>query len=67
MAGVYAGGSDVAGLSADGTLAALQHAEHGDITHPALRIVDPRTGATVAERGDGTSAVVATAWAPDRG
>jgi dipeptidyl aminopeptidase/acylaminoacyl peptidase len=67
VAGVYAGGSDVAGLSADGSLAALQHAEHGDITHPSLRIVDPHTGAVVAERGDGTSAVVATAWAPDAG
>ena len=64
VAGLYSGGSDLAGLSADGTLAALQHAEHGDITHPALRIVDPRTGAVVAERGDGTSAVVATAWSP---
>ena len=64
VAGVYSGGSDLAGLSADGALAALQHAEHGDITHPALRIVDPRTGAVVAERGDGTSAVVAAAWSP---
>jgi len=67
VAGVYSGGSDLAGLSADGTLAALQHAEHGDITHPALRIVDPRTGAIVAERGDGTSAVVATVWSPTPG
>ena len=64
IAGVFAGGSDLAGLSADGSLAALQHAEHGDITHPALRIVDPRTGAVVADRGDGRSAVVATVWSP---
>ncbi|MEP6758708.1 MAG: prolyl oligopeptidase family serine peptidase [Actinomycetota bacterium] len=64
LAGLYSGGSDLAGLSADGTLVALQHAEHGDITHPALRIVEPKTGAQVAERGDGTSAVVATAWSP---
>jgi dipeptidyl aminopeptidase/acylaminoacyl peptidase len=64
VAGLYSGGSDLAGLSADGTLAALQHAEHGHITHPVLRIVDPRTGAVVAERGDGTSAVMATAWSP---
>ena len=57
-------GSDVAGISADGALLALQHAEHGDITHAALRVVTARTGAVVAERGDGTSAVLATAWSP---
>jgi hypothetical protein len=45
--------SDLAAVSADGGLLALQHAEHGDITHPALRIVDPRTGRAVGERGDG--------------
>ena len=64
IAGVLDDGADLAGLSSDGTLVALQHAEHGDVTHPALRIVDPRTGALVGERGDGTSAVVATAWSP---
>jgi dipeptidyl aminopeptidase/acylaminoacyl peptidase len=51
-------------LSADGSLLALQHAEHGNLMHPALRIVDPRTGAVVAERGDGHAAVVAAAWSP---
>ena len=55
---------DIEGLSTDGSLLALQHAEHGDITHPSLRIVDPRTGSIVAERGDGTSAVLAAAWSP---
>jgi dipeptidyl aminopeptidase/acylaminoacyl peptidase len=64
LAGLLDGGSDVAALSADGSLLAIQHAEHGDITHPALRIVDPRTGAVVADRGDGSSAVVGTAWSP---
>jgi dienelactone hydrolase len=58
---------DIEGLSADGTLLALQHAEHGDITHPSLRIVDPRSGSVVAERGDGTSAVLAAAWSPVAG
>jgi acetyl esterase/lipase len=58
---------DIAGLSSDGTLLALQHAEHGDISHPSLRIVDPRTGSVVAERGDGTSAVLAGAWSPVAG
>jgi dipeptidyl aminopeptidase/acylaminoacyl peptidase len=58
---------DRAGLSADGTLLAIQHAEHGDITHPSLRVVDPRTGSLVAERGDGTAAVLAAAWSPVAG
>jgi dienelactone hydrolase len=58
---------DIAGLSRDGSLLAVQHAEHGDITHPSLRIVDPRTGSVVAERGDGTSAVLAAAWSPVAG
>ncbi|MGZ4150029.1 MAG: S9 family peptidase [Actinomycetota bacterium] len=57
-------GTDHAGLSSDGSLLALQHAEHGDITHPALRILDPRTGEVLAERGDGTMAVLATCWSP---
>ncbi len=58
---------DLAGLSADGSFLAVQHAEHGDLTHPSLRVVDPRTGATVADRGDGTAAVIATAWSPTPG
>src|SRR5205085_7174775 len=44
---------DVAGLSRDGALLALEHAEHGDNIHLAVRVVDPRTGATVAEQWDG--------------
>ena len=58
---------DRAGLSADGALLALQHAEHGDVLHPSLRIIDPRTGGTVGERGDGSSSVLATAWSPVEG
>ena len=57
-------GSDLAGLSADGSLLAIQHAEHGNLMHPALRIVEPGSGAVAAERGDGTAAVIATAWSP---
>jgi dienelactone hydrolase len=63
VAGLYVK-PELAGLSADGTLLAVQHAEHGHLMHPALRILDPRTGAVVAERGDGSSAVVAAAWSP---
>jgi dipeptidyl aminopeptidase/acylaminoacyl peptidase len=65
VGGVWDGaGADVAGLSADGSLLALQHAEHGNITHPALRIVDATTGDVVAERGDGTFSVTASGWSP---
>jgi dipeptidyl aminopeptidase/acylaminoacyl peptidase len=64
IAGAWDGVSDLAGLSADGSLLALEHAEHGDVLHPSLRVVDPRTGGTVGQRGDGTSSVHATAWAP---
>ena len=31
-------------LSADGSLLCLEHAEHGDLIHPALRVIDPRSG-----------------------
>jgi dienelactone hydrolase len=66
IAGVLESGGST-GLSSDGSLLALQHAEHGNITHPSLRMVDPRTGATVGERGDGSSPVIATAWSPVAG
>src|SRR5262245_29508638 len=67
IAGAWDEASDLAGLSADGTLLALEHAEHGDVLHPSLRIVDPRTGGIVGERGDGSSSVHATAWSPVAG
>jgi dipeptidyl aminopeptidase/acylaminoacyl peptidase len=69
LAGGYTDGvaSEVAAFAADGSLLALQHAEHGNVTHPSLRIVDPRTGEVVGDRGDGTSSVLATAWSPISG
>jgi len=67
IAGSWADASDLAGLSADGSLLALEHAEHGDVMHPSLRVVDPRTGGTVGDRGDGSSSVRATAWSPIAG
>lgn len=55
----------VAGLSADGTLLALEHAEHGDSIHLALRVVDARTGATVGELYDGEGKGLSVAgWSP---
>lgn len=65
IGGVYDGaGADISGLSANGELLALQHAEHGDITHPALRIVHARSGEILGERGDGSFAVMASGWSP---
>lgn len=58
---------DLAGLSADGTLLALAHAEHGSLIHPALRVVDPRTGEIRGERRDEGRALSATAWSPVAG
>jgi hypothetical protein len=49
-------GSDLAGLSADGSLLAIQHAEHGNLMHPALRIVEPGSGAGGGGGGGGSAA-----------
>ncbi len=47
------GGFNRAGLSAPtARCCASSHSEHGDLMHPALRVVDPRTGAAVAEQLD---------------
>lgn len=62
---IYAGvTTDRAGLSADGTLLALEHAEHGDLLHQALRVIDARSGATIAELADEARELVAGAWSP---
>jgi pimeloyl-ACP methyl ester carboxylesterase len=52
------------GLSADGSLLCLVHAEHGDLIHPALRVVDPRTGTVVGEQRDEGLALSSSAWSP---
>ena len=51
-------------LSADGTLLCLEHAEHGDLIHPALRVLDPRTGETVGEQVDEGMSLTARCWSP---
>lgn len=58
------GGFLLGGLSADGSLLCLEHAEHGDLIHPALRVIDPRTGATVGEVVDPGSSLTARCWSP---
>ena len=54
------------GLSADGRLICLRHAEHGDIAHEALRVVDA-DGETVGEQIDEGSNLDPVAWSPVRG
>ena len=64
IAGDAGGGFNRGGLSADGSLLCLEHAEDGGLLHPALRVVDPRTGAIVAERMDPGMALHAVGWSP---
>jgi dipeptidyl aminopeptidase/acylaminoacyl peptidase len=54
-------------LSTDGSLLCLEHAEHGDLIHPALRVVDPRTGTTVGEQVDEGKSLSARCWSPVAG
>jgi dipeptidyl aminopeptidase/acylaminoacyl peptidase len=64
LGGVDAGGFLRGGLSASGSLLCLEHAEHGDLIHPALRVVDPRSGATVGEQVDEGLSLAARCWSP---
>jgi len=58
------GGVELGGLSADETLVCIEHAEHGDLIHQSLRILDARTGETVADLDDKGIALNAFAWSP---
>jgi dipeptidyl aminopeptidase/acylaminoacyl peptidase len=58
------GGVEVGGLSADETLVCIEHAEHGDLIHQSLRVLDARTGAVVADLHETGIAMNAFAWSP---
>lgn len=60
-------GFNRAGLSADGALLCLVHSEHGDLMHPALRVIDARTGQVVGERLDEGKSLLSAAWSPIAG
>jgi len=62
--GLISGGGELGGLSADETLVCVQHADHGDMMHEALRVLDARTGETVADLRDVGQELVAYAWSP---
>jgi dipeptidyl aminopeptidase/acylaminoacyl peptidase len=55
------------GLSADGSLLCLEHSEHGDLIHTALRVLDPKTGDVVGEELDDGLALTAMCWSPVAG
>lgn len=63
-AGALMAGADQGALSADETLLCIEHSEHGDQIHPALRILDARTGEVVADLRDEGLALCAFAWSP---
>jgi dipeptidyl aminopeptidase/acylaminoacyl peptidase len=55
------------GLSADSALVCVQHAEHGDILHNALRVFDVSTGNIVGELEDEGRNLSPVAWSPIAG
>jgi len=67
LAGLGYDNADLAGLSADGALIGLEHSEHGDVIHTALRVIDARTGSIVGEQRDVDLWLGATAWSPVAG
>jgi dipeptidyl aminopeptidase/acylaminoacyl peptidase len=55
------------GLSSDGTLVCLTHAEHGDILHNAMRVLDVSNGDVVADLEDKGRNLAPVAWSPVAG
>ncbi len=51
-------------LSADGSLLCLEHAEHGDLLHPALRVLDPRDGSVAGDLRDHDMSLASCCWSP---
>jgi dienelactone hydrolase len=64
LGGAETNGFNRAALSADGALLCLQHCEHGDLIHPALKVIDPRTGAAIGEQFDEGMALEVGSWSP---
>ncbi len=63
----FLGISGRSGLSADGRLLALSHSEHGDVLHPAIRVVHPDSGESAGERRDEGRSLEAACWSPVSG
>jgi len=57
--------SGTGGLSADESLVCVEHSDHGDRLHPALRVLDARTGEVVGDLWDGQGfGLHGAAWSP---
>jgi dipeptidyl aminopeptidase/acylaminoacyl peptidase len=67
LGGAWFGAVAAGGLSPDGALVCIEHTEHGDLIHPALGVLDARTGDTVAELRDEGLALHASCWDPTNG
>ena len=60
--------AEMAALSHDDSLVAIEHSERGDALHPALRVLEVATGQAVAELDDGPGrGLSAMEFAPIRG
>ncbi|MFL6020267.1 MAG: prolyl oligopeptidase family serine peptidase [Gaiellaceae bacterium] len=55
------------GLSVDGALLCFHHAEHADLIHPAVRVIDAHSGESVGELHDEGRSLIARCWAPAPG
>lgn len=64
LGGLALGGFLRGALSTDGRLLCVEHSEHGDLMHPALRVLDPRTGETIGELLDEGLSLQARCWSP---
>jgi len=63
----HAENATVAGLARDESLLAIEHSEHGDSRHPAVRVLD-LSGRSLAELWDGPGrALTAGDWSPVEG
>jgi pimeloyl-ACP methyl ester carboxylesterase len=58
------GGFLLGGLSVDGALLCVEHSEHGDVIHAALRVLDTLTGETIGELFDEGMSLLAKCWSP---
>ena len=55
------------GLSADGSLLCIRHAEDGDIVRMAVRVLDTDTGRVVGDLRDEGEPIAPAGWSPVRG
>jgi dipeptidyl aminopeptidase/acylaminoacyl peptidase len=57
-------GPDQGALSADERYLLYEHAEHGDLIHPSLRVIETESGRVVGDLRDEGRALTGFAWSP---